>query len=144
MGTNLKVAQDKQKSYANLKRTDIEFNIDDKVFLKISQWKGVIRFGKRGKLSPRFIGSCEIIERIRPVAYRLALPPTLEGVHNVFHVSMLKRYRSDPTHILKKQHVELKENLSYEETPIAILAKEQNVLRNKVIPLVKVWKHHSQ
>ena len=65
-----------------------------------------------------------MIERIGPVAYRLALPPTLKGLHNVFHVSMLRRYRSDPTHILKEQPVELKENLSYEEAPIAILARE--------------------
>ena len=91
---NLKAAQDRQKSYANLKRADIEFNVGDKVFLKISPWKGVIRFGKKGKLSPRFIGPYEVIERIGPVAYRLALPPSLEGVHNVFHVSMLRRYRS--------------------------------------------------
>ena len=142
---NLKAAQDRQKSYANLKRADIEFSVGDKVFLKISPWKGVIRFGKKGKLSPRFIGPYEVIERIGPVAYRLALPPSLEGVHNVFHVSMLRRYRSDPTHVLKEQPVELKENLSYEEAPIAILAREQKMLRNKVIPLVKVlWKNHSQ
>ena len=89
-------------------------------------------------MSSRFIGPYEVIERIRSVAYRLALPPTLEGVHNVFHVSILRRYRSDPTHILKEQYVELRENLSYEEAPIAILAREQKVLRNKVIPLVKV------
>ena len=106
----------------------------DKVFLKISPWKGVIRFGKRGKLSPRFIGPYEIVERVGPVAYQLALPPKLVGVHDVFHVSMLRRYRSDPSYILQKQPVELKENLSYEEEPIAILAKDQKVLRNKVIP----------
>ena len=74
---NLKAAQDRQKSYANLKRADIEYNVGDKVFLKISPWKGVIRFGKKGKLSPRFIGPYEVIERIGPVAYRLALPPSL-------------------------------------------------------------------
>ena len=96
-------------------------------------------------MSPRFIGPYEVIERIGPVAYRLALPLTLKGVHNVFYVSMLRRYRSDPTHVLKEQLVELKENLSYEEAPIAILAKEQKILRNKVILLVKVlWKNHSQ
>ena len=96
-------------------------------------------------MSLRFIGPYEVIEQIGPVAYRLALPLTLEGVHNVFHVSMLKRYRSDPTHILKEQPVELKENLSYKEAPMAILARDQKVLRNKVIPLVKVlWKNHSQ
>ena len=79
-----------------------------------------------------------MIERIRPVAYRLALPPSLEGVHNVFHVSMLRRYKSNPTYVLKEQPMELKENLSYEEAPVAILAREQKILRNKVISLVKV------
>ena len=86
-----------------------------------------------------------MIERIGPVAYRLALPPTLEGVHNMFHVSILRRYRSDPTHILKEQPVELIQHLSYEEAPIAILAREQKMLKIKVIPLVKVlWKNHSR
>ena len=79
------------------------------------------------------------------MAYRLALPPTLERVHNVFHISMLRRYQSDSTHVLKEQTIELKKILSYKEAPISILAKEQKVLRNKVIPLVKVlWKNHSQ
>ena len=117
----------------------------DKVFLKISPWKGVIRFGRRGKLSPRFIGPYEVIERIGLVTYQLALPPILERVHNIFHVSILRKYRSDSTYILKEQPVKLKENLSYEEAPIVILAREQKILRNKVIPLVEVlWKNHSQ
>ena len=85
-----------------MKRKDIEFEVGDKVFLKISPWKGIVRFGKRGKLSPRFIGPYEVIERIGPVAYRLALPPELSQVHDVFHVSMLRRYMSDPSHILQK------------------------------------------
>ena len=73
----------------------------DKVFLKISPWKGVLRFGKRGKLSPRYIGLYEVIERVGPVAYRLSLPLELSQIHYVFHVSMLRRYRSDPSHILQ-------------------------------------------
>ena len=86
-----------------------------------------------------------MIKRIGSVAYQLALPPTLKGVHNVFHASMLRRYRSDPTLALKEQPVKLKENLSYEQAPVAILAREQKILRNKVIPLVEVlWKNHSQ
>ena len=115
----------------------------DKVFLKISSWKGVLRFGKRGKLSPRYIGAYEVIERVGPVAYRLALPLELSQIHDVFHVSMLRRYRSDPSHILQAQPLELKDDLSYEEEPIAILSRETKVLRMKTIPLVKVlWKHH--
>ena len=85
----------------------------------------------------------EVIERVGLVAYRLALPPKLSQIHDVFHVSRLRRYRSDPSHILQAQPLELKDDLSYEEEPIAILARETNVLRTKIIPLVKVlWKHH--
>ena len=141
----LKEAQDRQKSYADLKREPIEYNVGDNVFLKISPWKGVLRFGKRGKLSPRYIGPYEVIERVGPVAYRLALPIELSQIHNVFHVSMLRRYRSDPSHILQTQPLELKDDLSYEEKPVAVVARETKVLRNKTIPLVKVlWKHHGR
>ncbi|XP_050229144.1 uncharacterized protein LOC126678285 [Mercurialis annua] len=118
-------------------------SVSDKVFLKISPWKEILRFGKRGKLSPRFIGPYEVIEKIGPVAYRLALPPELSQIHNVFHVSMLRRYMSDPSYVLQVQPIELKDDLSYEEERVTILAKEDKELRNKVIPLVKVlWKHH--
>ena len=82
----LKVAADRQKSYAYLKRKDIQYEIGEKVFLKVSSWKKVMRFGKNGKLSPIFIGPYEVIEKVGLVAYRLALPPELEKIHNVFHV----------------------------------------------------------
>ncbi|KAG8489264.1 hypothetical protein CXB51_017314 [Gossypium anomalum] len=104
---SLKAASDRQKSYADLKRKDIEYQVGDKVFLKVSPWKKVLRFGRKGKLSPRFIGPYEISERIRPVAYRLILPPELEKIHNVFHVSMLRRYRSDPSHIINPLEIEI-------------------------------------
>ncbi|XP_058000799.1 uncharacterized protein LOC131179100 [Hevea brasiliensis] len=136
--SRLKAAQDRQKSYVDLKRRDIEYYVGDKVFLKISPCKGVIRFGKRGKLSPRFIGPYEIIERIRPVAYCFALPPKLSQIHDIFHVSMLRRYKSDPSHVLQKQPIELREDLTYEEKPVEIINREEKVLRNKFIPLVKV------
>ena len=84
----LKEAQDRQKSYADLKREPIEYNMGDIVFLKISPWKGVLRFGKRGKLSPRYIGPYEVIERVGPVAYRLDLPIELSQIHDVFYVSL--------------------------------------------------------
>ena len=87
----LKVATDRQKSYADMKRKDIRHEIGGKVFLKVSPWKKVLRFGKNGKLSPRFIGPYEVIEKVGLVAYRLALAPDLEKIHNVFHVSMLRR-----------------------------------------------------
>ena len=102
-----------------------------------------MRFEKKGKLSPRFIGPYEVIEKVGPVAYRLALPPDLEKIHNVFHVSMLRRYRSDLTHVLSSETIELRPDLTYEEEPIEIIAREVKELRNKKIPLVKVlWRNH--
>ena len=88
----LKIANDRQKSYADMKRKDIRYEIGGKVFLKVSPWKKVMRSGKKCKLSPRFIGPYEVIEKVGPVAYRLALPSELEKIHSVFHVSMLRRY----------------------------------------------------
>ena len=85
----LKAASDQQKSYVDLKMRDIEYEVGDKVFLKVLPWRKILRFGKKGKLSPRFIGPYEIMKRIGPVAYRLAIPPELAKLHNVFHVSML-------------------------------------------------------
>nr|CAD1838725.1 unnamed protein product [Ananas comosus var. bracteatus] len=101
-------------SYADKRRRELEFSIGDHVVLKVSPTKGVKRFGIRGKLSPRFIGPYEVLERIGPVAYRLALPPILSGVHNVFHVSTLRKYVFDPTHILESTPVDLQEDLSFE------------------------------
>ena len=139
----LKVATDRQKSYADMKRKDIRYEIGENVFLKVSPWKKVMRFGKKGKLSPRFIGPYEMIEKVGPVAYRLALPPDLEKIRNVFHVSMLRRYRTDPSHVVSSETIELRPDLMYEEEPVEILAREVKELRNKKIPLVKVlWRNH--
>ncbi|KAI5318050.1 hypothetical protein L3X38_037758 [Prunus dulcis] len=110
----LKTAQGRQKSYADNRSKDLEFAVGDWVFLKLSPWKGVVRFGKRGKLSPRYIGSYEITERIGLIAYRLALPTELSRVHDVFLVSMLRKYMPDPSHVLEHQSVKLSENLTYE------------------------------
>ena len=118
----LKVATYRQNSYANSKRKDIRYEIDEKVFLKVSPWKKVMKFGKKGKLSPRFIGPYEVIEKVGPVAYRLALLPELEKIHNVFHVSMLRRYRSDPSHVVSSETIELRLDLTYEEGLVEILA----------------------
>ncbi|KAL0445502.1 UNVERIFIED_CONTAM: hypothetical protein Slati_1678100 [Sesamum latifolium] len=103
----LKAAQDRQKSYADKHRREMEYEIGDKVFLKVSPWKGILRFGRQGKLSPRYIGPYEIIERIGPLAYRLALPSELSQIHDVFHISMLRRYRSDPSHVLREPEIEI-------------------------------------
>lgn len=96
-----------------MQRKDLEFEAYNKVFLKLSPWKGLMQFGKRGKLSLWYIGQYEIIERIGPVAYMLALPGKLAWVNNIFHVSMLRKYISDRLHMLKALEIELKENLSY-------------------------------
>ena len=115
----------------------------DKVFLKVSPWRKILRFGQRGKLSLRFIGPYEILERIGPVAYRLALPPELAKLHDVFHVSMLRRYRSDESHILPVQEIQVQEDMLYDEEPKTIMAREVKQLRNKQVPLVNVlWQHH--
>ena len=101
-----------------------------------------MRFRKKGKLSPRFIGPHDMIEKVGPVAYRLALPLELEKIHNVFHVSMLRRYRSHPSHVVSTETIELKPDLKYEEEPVEILAQEVKELRKKRIPLVKVlWRN---
>ncbi|KAJ8761423.1 hypothetical protein K2173_001554 [Erythroxylum novogranatense] len=106
--------------------------------------EGVMRFGKKGKLSPRYVGPYEILERIGPLAYRLALPPELSQIHDVFHVSMLRRYRSDPSHIIQTSEVQLSDDLSYEEMPVEILDSKEKVLRNKTVQLVKVlWRNHA-
>jgi len=138
---NLKVAQDRQKSYADRRRKDLEFEVNDMVFLKVSPWKGVIRFQRRGKLNPRFIGPFRVIERIGPVAYRLELPPELDRIHNVFHVSLLRKYMPDPSHVLQAPPVELSSDLSFEVQPVEILDRQVRALRHKSIPMVKVlWR----
>ncbi|KAA0032883.1 pol protein [Cucumis melo var. makuwa] len=108
-------AQSRQKSYADVRRKDLEFKVGDMVFVKVAPMKGVLRFEKKGKLSPRFVGPFEILERIGPVAYRLALPPSFSAVHDVFHVSMMRRYVADPTHVVDFEPLQVSENLSYEE-----------------------------
>ena len=120
----LKVATDRQKSYADMRRKDILYEISEKVFLKVSPWKKVMKFGKNGKLSLRFIGPYEVIEKVGPVAYKLALPPELEKIHNVFHESMLRRYMSDPSHVDSLETIELEPDLTYEEEPVENLARE--------------------
>ena len=121
------------------------FEEGDMVILRISPWKGVLRFGKCGKLSPRYIGPYIIVERIREVAYQLELPSNLDRIHDVFDVSMLHKYIPDHSHILTEKPVEIQENLTYEEEPVQILDRREQVLRNKTIPLVKVlWRSYTE
>ncbi|TYK04999.1 ty3-gypsy retrotransposon protein [Cucumis melo var. makuwa] len=130
--------QSRYESYIDERRKDLEFDVGDMVFQKVAPTKGVLRFKKKGKLSPRFVGPFEILEQIGPVAYHLALPSIFSTVHDVFHVSMLRKYIADPTHVVDFELLQINENLSYEEQPIEILAREVNMLRNRGIALVKV------
>jgi len=140
----LLVARSRQKAYVDNRRRNLEFSVGDQVFLRVSPMKGVMRFGKRGKLSPRYIGPFEILDRIGAVAYRLALPSELSMIHPVFHVSMLRKYLPDLSHVLAPQAIELNEDLSFEEKPVTIIDRQVKKLRSKEIASVKVvWKNHS-
>ncbi|KAA3479949.1 integrase [Gossypium australe] len=112
--------------------------IGDRLFLKVSPWKKILRFGRKGKLSLRFIGPYEVIERIGPVAYWLALPLELEKIHNLFHVLMLRRYRSDPSDVISPTEIEVQFDMTFNKEPIRILARKVKELRNKHIALMNV------
>ena len=104
----------------------------------------MVRFEKKGNLSPRYIGPYRITEQVGAVAYRLELPSELSRVHNVFHVSMLRHYVSDPSHVIPLQPLEINPDLTYDEEPVTILDWKDRVLRNKTVRLVKVlWRNHS-
>ncbi|KAM6553985.1 hypothetical protein CsatB_014747 [Cannabis sativa] len=106
--------------------------------------KGIMHFRKKGKLSPRFIGPLEILDKVGQVAYRLALPPTLAETHNFFHISILSKYVPDPTHVLKYENLNLQQDMSYMARPVRVIEKGIKVLRNKTIPLVKIlWSDSS-
>ncbi|XP_016742973.1 uncharacterized protein [Gossypium hirsutum] len=132
----LKTVSDKQKSYSNMKRRDIEYSVGDKVFFKVSLWKKVIRFGRKDKLSLRFIRLYWILKCVRPVAYHLELPLELNRTQNVFHVSMLRWYRSDPSHIVSVDEIEIRPDLTFKEKLVQILDRDVKVLRRMFIALV--------
>ena len=137
----LRIAQDRFKHWADAKRRHLEFQPGDHVFLKISPNRGTIRFGRRGKLSPRYVGPFDVLERVGEVAYRLALPPALAGVHNIFHVSQLRKYVGDPSHVVDFSEIEVRSDLTYEKQPVAILDQREKTLRNKTVSLVRVMWH---
>jgi hypothetical protein len=113
------------------------------VFLKVSPMRGVMRFGKKGKLSPRFIGPFEITQKVGKLAYRIALPPDLIGMHDIFHVSMLRKYIANPNVIMEYEPLKIQEGLTYMEELVRIMDKKEQVLRTKTIPIVKVlWRNH--
>ncbi|XP_070002888.1 uncharacterized protein [Nicotiana sylvestris] len=132
----LHTAQSGQKSYADQKARDLSLMVGKKVLLKVSPMKGIIRFRKKGKLSPRFIDPFEVLRRVGEVAYELALPPSLSGVHPVFHVSMLQRYHAGRSHVLDINTVQLDESMGYEEDLITIVDRQVCQLRSKNISAV--------
>ncbi|GJS19335.1 putative reverse transcriptase domain-containing protein [Tanacetum coccineum] len=134
----LLTARSLQKSYADVRHKPMEFSVGDMVMLKVSPWKGVIRFGKRGKLSPWYIGPFKIIERIGPVAYKLVLPKKLRGIHNTFHVSNLKRCLADENLIILLKEIQLDDKLHFIEEPVKIMDRKIKQLKQSRIPIVKV------
>ncbi|XP_070011776.1 uncharacterized protein [Nicotiana sylvestris] len=140
----LRTAQSRQKSYSDNRRRDLKFAVGDWVFLKVSPMKGVMRFGKKGKLNPRYVGPYQIVQRIGRVAYKLDLPPELETIHPVFHISMLRKFLGDPSCINPIEDIEVSENLSYDEIPVAILDRQIRKLRTKEVASVKVlWRSNN-
>ena len=131
-------ARDRQKSYADKRRKPLEFQVGDRVLLKVSPWKGVVHFGKRNKLNPRYVGPFVILERIGPVAYRLDLPEELRGVHNVFHVSNLKKCLSDETLVVPLEDIQIDDQLHFVEEPVEILDQGVKKLKRSKIRIVKV------
>ena len=125
-----------------MRRRPLEFEVGDHVFLKVMPKRGVVRFSKRGKLSPRFIGSFEILERIDTVKYWLALLPSMTGVHEVFHVSMLRKHTPDPAHVVDWGQVEVDTDGTFEEGPVYIVGSRYQVLQRKTVRLVRMlWRH---
>ena len=139
----MKAAQDRQKSYADRRKRPIDFSVGDMVMLKVSPWRGVLRFRKQGKLSPRFIGPFKVLERIGKQAYRLELPEELMGIHDVFHVGYLRKCLGKHEETVPLSEVKVNEKLKYIEEPESILNEKTVNLRNKEVDLVLVkWKHH--
>ncbi|XP_070056405.1 uncharacterized protein [Nicotiana tomentosiformis] len=134
----LRTALSRQKSYADRKVCNVAFMDGERVLLKVSPMKGMMRFGKKGKLSPRYIALFEVLERVGEVAYMLTFSPSLSGVHPVFHVSMLRKYHEDQLYVLDFSSVQLDANVAYEEEPVAIVDRQVWKLRSKDTASMKV------
>ncbi|GJX05016.1 putative reverse transcriptase domain-containing protein [Tanacetum coccineum] len=151
----LQASSDRQRSYADKRRKPLEFQVGDKVMLKVSPWKGVIRFGKRGKLNPRYIGPFKILAKVGTVAYRLELPEKLSRVHSTFHVSNLKKCLSDEPLAIPLDQIHVDDKLNFIEEPIEIMDREVKCLKQSCIPIMKfrwnsrrgpkyTWEHEDQ
>jgi len=142
---NLKIAKSRQKSYADKKRRSVLFQAGDYVYLRVSPMKGVQRFGVKGKLAPRYVGPFLIIEQCGPVAYRLELPAQLSAVHNIFHVSQLRKGLRVPEKMVDIEKLQLEPDLVYPEQPIKIVDFKTRVTRNQTSNFYKVqWSNHSE
>ncbi|GJX41762.1 putative reverse transcriptase domain-containing protein [Tanacetum coccineum] len=136
--SRIQAARDRQKSYANMRRKPLEFQVGDKVMLKVSPWKGVIRFGKRGKLNPRYIGPFKVLAKVETVAYRLELPQQLSRVHSTFQVSNLKKCLSDESLVISLDEIHIDDKLHFVEEPVEIIDREVKRLKQSRIPIIKV------
>ena len=138
---NLKVVQDRQKSYADLERQHKEFSFRDHVYLRFKPKKSSLKLGSCTKFTSRFCGPFQVLERIGPVAYKLALPTHL-GIHNIFHISLLNKYVYDSTHIIDWNVVHVEWEGEFQVEPVGILDMKETVLRNQIVARVKLqWKH---
>ncbi|GKE75088.1 putative reverse transcriptase domain-containing protein [Tanacetum coccineum] len=134
----LQAAIDQQRSYTNVRRKPLEFQVRDRVMLKVSPRKGVIRFKKQGKLNPWYIGPFKILEQIGPVVYKLQLPKELSNVHSTFHVSNLKKCLSDESLVIPMTELRLDDKLNFLEELVEIVDREVKKLKERHIPIVKV------
>ncbi|GKE93687.1 hypothetical protein Tco_1574782, partial [Tanacetum coccineum] len=134
----IQVAHDRQKSYADLKHKPMEFQVGDKAMLKVSPWKGVVRFGKRGKLNPRYVGPFKVFEKVSSVAYKLELPQELSRVHNMFYVFNLKKCYADEPLVVLLDGLHIDDKLHFFEEPVEIMDQEVKLLRQSRVPIVKV------
>nr|GEZ87919.1 putative reverse transcriptase domain-containing protein [Tanacetum cinerariifolium] len=134
----IQAAQDRQKSYADLKWKPIEFEVEDKVMLKVSPWKEVVRFGKRGKLNPRYVRPLKVLAKVGIVAYRLELPQELSRVHHTFYLSNLKKCYADEPLVMPLEGIHVDDRLQFMEEPVEIMEREIKRLKRSRIPLVKV------
>ncbi|GKF20744.1 putative reverse transcriptase domain-containing protein [Tanacetum coccineum] len=134
----IQVTRDRKKSYADLKRKPMEFQVGDKVMLKVSPWKGVVRFGKRGKLNPRYVGPFKVLENVRSVTYKLELPQELSRVHNTFNVSNLKKCYADEPLAVMLDGLHFDDKLQFVEEPVEIMDREVKWWKQCRIPIIKV------
>lgn len=142
---NLKAAQSRQKSYADTRRRPLEFQPENFAYLKVSPIRGTRRFQVRGKLAPRYIGPYKIIEKIGAVAYRVELPPEMSDIHNVFHVSQLKRCLRVPEEQAPIEAIDLQPDLQYQERPIKILDIATRQTRRTTVRFCRVqWSNHTE